>query len=102
MVPLAVWADASAGVKDRDRLKLAVPINDGAQADTAYGVESVPRFVVIDGRGVVRWAFAGVGAETGHSVRDQVDRLFPAAAPDRAGGTIGTAGPGLGVATPRP
>ena len=51
VVPLAVWADVSAGVKDRDRRKLTVPIYDGAQAETAYGVESVPRFAVIDAAG---------------------------------------------------
>lgn len=102
VVPLAVWADVGAGIKDRDRLKLTVPIYDGTQADTAYGVESVPRFVVIDARGLVRWTFAGVGAETGHLVKEQVDRLFPTTAPDRAGGTVGTSAPGTATPPPRP
>jgi hypothetical protein len=102
VVPLAVWKDAALGVKDRDRRKLTVPIYDGEQADTAYSVESVPRFVVIDGRGVVRWTFAGVGAETGHSVKEQLERLLPATAPDRAAGTAGTAAPGTAPTPPRP
>ena len=76
VVPLAVWGDVAAGLKDRDRRKFKVPVYDGAQAATEYGVESVPRFVVIDGRGVTRWTFAGVGAETGYSTREQLDRLL--------------------------
>lgn len=102
IVPLAVWANVDAGVKDRDRRKLSVAIYDGTQAETAYGVESVPRFAVIDGAGVVKWTFSGVGAETGHSAREQLDRLFAATSPNRAGGTIGTAAPGMGTPAPRP
>ncbi len=44
VVPLAVWGTVAAGEKERDQRKLAVPIYDGAQAETAYGIESVPRF----------------------------------------------------------
>ena len=102
VVPLAVWGSAAAGAKDRDRRKLTVPIYDGAQADTAYGVESVPRFVVIDGGGVVRWTFAGVGAETGYSAREQLERLLPAVPQNAPAGTTPTPAPGTGVSTPRP
>src|SRR5207249_665212 len=51
IVPLAMFADAALGVNDRDRLKLSVPVYDGAAAGVAYGVETFPRFVVIDGGG---------------------------------------------------
>jgi hypothetical protein len=102
IIPLAVWGEVSAGVKDRDRRKLTVPIYDGTQADTAYGVESVPRFAVIDGSGVVRWTFAGVGAETGYSAREQLERLLPAAAPNSPPGTTRTSAPGIVVPRPRP
>lgn len=102
IVPLAIWGDTAAGLKDRDRRKLTVPIYDGAQAETAFGVESVPRFVVIDGGGVVRWTFAGVGAETGYSVREQLERLLPAAPPNAPAGTTLTPAPGTGVPLPRP
>ncbi len=102
VVPLVVWGDVSAAAKDRDRRQWTVPIFDGARAETAYGVESVPRFAVIDSAGLVKWTFSGVGAETGHSVREQVDRLLPAAPPNRAGGTTGTPAPGTGAAGPLP
>jgi hypothetical protein len=102
IVPLAVWGDATAAVRDRDRRKLTVPIYDGTQADTAYGVESVPRFVVIDAAGTVKWTFSGVGAETGYSAREQLERVLAPAAPNAAVGTTLTSGPGTGGAGPRP
>ncbi|QJW96590.1 hypothetical protein FTUN_4147 [Frigoriglobus tundricola] len=102
VVPLAVWGDAAAGVKDRDRRKLTVPIYDGTQAETAFGVDSVPRFVVLDGGGVVQWTFSGVGAETGHSAREQLERLLPAVAPGAPDGTIHTPAPGTAAPARRP
>lgn len=100
VVPLAVWGAAGAGEKERERRKLAVPVYDGTQAETAYGIESVPRFVVIDGAGRVRWTFAGAGAETGYSVRRELDRLLPPASPDTPAGTTRT--PGAASAPPVP
>ena len=102
VVPLAVWGDLAAGQKDRDRRKLSVPVYDGTQADTAYGVESVPRFVVVDGSGTVSWTFVGVGAETGSSIKDKLDRLLTPASPNGAAGTIRVPGPASGPTPPRP
>ena len=102
VVPLTVRGDVAAGTKDRDRRKLTVPIYDGTQAETAYGIESVPRFVVIDGRGVVKWTFTGVGAETGSLARSQLDRLLISASPGVASGTIAPSGPQSGRTPPRP
>jgi hypothetical protein len=102
VVPLVVWGEVAAGVKDRDRRKLTVPLFDGAQAEAAYGVESVPRFAVIDGSGVVRWTFAGVGAETGYSAREQLERLLPVIAPNAPSGKPGTPAPGRVPAGTRP
>jgi hypothetical protein len=103
VLPLVVFADPAEGVKDRDRLRLAVPVYDGSAAGPAYGVETFPRFVVIDAAGVVRWAFAGVGAETGYLVREQVDALLThsrgTAAP---AGTAYPTGPAATVVSPRP
>lgn len=76
VVPLAVFADTAAGIRDRDRLKLSVPVYDGSVAGRVYDVETFPRFLVIDGGRKVRWMFAGVGAETGFLVRSQVDALL--------------------------
>jgi hypothetical protein len=76
VAPLAVFADAALAAKDKERRRLTVAVHDGSPAVEAYGVESFPRFLVVDRDGVVRWAFAGVGAETGYLVREQVDALL--------------------------
>lgn len=76
VAPLAVFAPAALGLADRDRLKLTVPVYDGTAAGEAFGVDTFPRFVLLDRGGVVRWAFAGVGAETGFLLKEQVDALL--------------------------
>jgi hypothetical protein len=81
VAPLAVFADPARGERDRDRLKLSVPVHDGAAAVDPFGVETFPRFVVVDRGGVVRWQFAGVGGETGFLVREQVDAALSDATP---------------------
>ncbi len=102
VVPVAVWGDAAAGVRDRDRRRLTVPVYDGAQAETAYGVESVPRFAVIDASGTVTWTFTGVGAETGSLARERLDRLLPPAGPNAPAGITHPPEPRTGVAAPHP
>lgn len=93
VAPLVVFADPAAGLKDRDRLKLTVPVHDGAAAGRLYGVDTFPRFFVIDSGGVLRWAFAGVGPEIGYLVREQVDGLLtPSAATVAPAGTAYPAG----------
>ncbi|MBN9523240.1 hypothetical protein J0H58_32790 [bacterium] len=76
VAPLAVFADPALAAKDVERRRLTVPVYDGSLAVEPYGVETFPRFVVVDGAGVVRWTFAGVGAETGFLVREQVDAVL--------------------------
>jgi hypothetical protein len=94
VAPLVVFADPAAGAKDRDRLNLTVAVYDGAAAGRLYGVETFPRFLVVDAAGVLRWAFAGVGPEVGYLVREQVDALLtPTAATVAPVGTAYPAGP---------
>ena len=76
VVPLSVFAKLEAGMADRDRLKLAVPVYDGTAAEPAYGIESFPRFFAIDASGKLRWTFTGVGPETGYLLREQVESLL--------------------------
>ncbi|HEX4606979.1 MAG TPA: hypothetical protein VH092_02115 [Urbifossiella sp.] len=76
VAPLAVFADPALAAKDMARRRLSVPVYDGSAAVDPYGVETFPRFVVVDRAGAVRWAFAGVGAETGYLVREQVEAVL--------------------------
>jgi hypothetical protein len=89
VVPLAVWAEQPARTG-------GAPVFDGSRAELVYGVESVPRFAVLDGRGVVKWSFAGAGAETGFAVNEQLERLLMPASPSSATGTLGAPGTGSG------
>ncbi len=102
VVPLAVFGEVAAAVKARDRLKFTVPVYDGSAAVSAYGIETVPRFALIDTAGKVRWAFSGVGAETGFLLKEEVDRLIPPASPTGAGGITPPIGLQLPPIVPRP
>jgi hypothetical protein len=102
VVPLAVWAEPGAGAKEGERRKMTVPVYDGGAAEAAYGVESVPRFALIDSAGAVRWTFAGVGAETGPTAKAQLERLLGPASPVVPAGTTAPPGPGTAPLTPRP
>jgi hypothetical protein len=102
VVPLVVFGEVADAAKDRDRLKLTVPLYDGATVATLYGVETVPRFAVIDAAGQVRWEFAGVGAETGFLVKQQVDRLVTPASRNGAAGITLPAVPPKPRPLPRP
>jgi hypothetical protein len=86
--PLTVSGDVEAGIKDRNRLKLTIPVHDGAAAAAAYGIETVPRFAVIDSDGKIKWTFSGVGSETGFLVAEQVKSLVHPALPNGPGGII--------------
>ncbi len=98
VLPLATFGETAAAIKDRDRLKLTIPVYDGSTAAAAYGVESVPRFAVVDPDGLIRWTFTGVGPETGYLVREQVDRLAHATLPVAPSGKT----PSPGATIPRP
>jgi hypothetical protein len=102
VVPLVMFGETSAALKARNRLNLNIPLYDGTSAATTYGVETVPRFALIDSTGKVKWTFTGAGAETGFLIKEQVDRL---ARPVITNGLSGTA-PAPGIITvptvPRP
>ncbi len=102
VVPLVVFGEVAAAVKDRDRLKFTIQLHDGATAATAYGVETVPRFAILDAVGKVRWTFTGIGTETGFLVKEQLDRLVAPTSPNAPSGTTPAAGPISLPPIPRP
>jgi hypothetical protein len=96
IVPLVVFGEVEHAERERDRLNLTVPLFEGASAGTIYGVDTVPRFAIVDEAGRVRWTFTGIGAETGFLLREELDRLVPPTSPAAPRGI--TASPGsLGV-----
>ena len=76
VAPVVVFGDPAAAVADRVRMGFTLPIHHSPELEKTYGVDAVPRFMVIDPAGIVRWTFDGVGAETGYLVREQLDRLL--------------------------
>ena len=75
LAPLVVGGEMSTALQARDRLKFSIPIYDGSPTAPAYGMETVPRFAVIDAAGKVRWTFTGIGAESRISHSRGADRL---------------------------
>ncbi len=53
-----------------------VPLHDGREVVAALAAETLPRFLIVDRRGAVRWSFCGVGAETGYLLRRELERLL--------------------------
>jgi hypothetical protein len=96
VVPLVVGDGVAAARSACERLNLALLLHDGSRIAAAYGVESVPRFAIIDAAGRVRWTFSGIGTETGYLVREELDRLLPPSSPNVPHGTIASPG-SLGV-----
>jgi hypothetical protein len=93
VAPLVAFGDLVEAERERNRLKLSVPLFAGGSAAILYGVETVPRFAVIDPAGRVRWTFTGVGAETGFLLKEELDRLVPPASPAAPHGITASPGP---------
>jgi hypothetical protein len=77
VVALAVSGGADAAERQRDELKLTVPMANGASVRAVYDIETYPRFFVVDGGGLLTWQFEGYGPETGYLVKKQVEKLLP-------------------------
>ena len=54
--------------KQRDDLKLTIPLLDGRGLRQSYAVEATPKMMVIDADGVLRGSWVGWGEETRDAV----------------------------------
>ena len=70
VVGLSVGSDAPAALKQRDQLKLSLPIVSGSGLRLSYAVDATPKMVLLDGNGIVRGHYIGWGPEIPGSVRD--------------------------------
>jgi peroxiredoxin len=77
VVALSVSDDKAAVLKQRDALKLTFPILHGGGLRISYAVETTPKIVLIDARGVVRGSYLGWGSETGEEVLTELRRWLP-------------------------
>ncbi len=77
VVPLAIGEKAPVAAKQREELKLKVPVYDGLDIRAAYGVTTFPQFFILESTGTVKWIFdAGIGPETGFLVKQQLETLL--------------------------
>lgn len=76
---LSVSNDSKAVLDQAAELRLGYPLLFGGGLRISYGVETTPKFVVIDSAGIVRGMYLGWGAETAHEVMSEFRRWLPAA-----------------------
>jgi peroxiredoxin len=72
---MSVTGEAFSSTKQRDELSIDFPIVAGADMRLAYGVDSTPTLILIDGEGVIRRTFEGWGEETPELIREELRRL---------------------------
>ncbi|GIW85555.1 MAG: hypothetical protein KatS3mg107_1215 [Gemmataceae bacterium] len=76
ILPLLAWGDKAAAEQLLQRRGWKLNLYDGQTAAQRYTVTTVPRFLLLDKRGIVRWSFSGVGPEVGYLIREQLQRLL--------------------------
>jgi hypothetical protein len=76
IVPLLAWGDQAVAEQLLQRRRWKLELYDGRTAAQHYAVTTVPRFLLLDRQGIVRWSFTGVGPEVGFLVREQLQRLL--------------------------
>jgi hypothetical protein len=74
---MAVSDDVDAVRQQHADLRLGYPILAGKGFSTTYGVETTPRLIVLDAKGIVRGTYTGWGSETAQEVHDEIGRCLP-------------------------
>jgi peroxiredoxin len=83
VVGLAMSDDAELVRKQRDRFRLTFPLLNGTALRMSYAVDTTPKLVVLDPKGVVRGSYVGWGHETPEGVLAEVQRWLPPDNPER-------------------
>jgi peroxiredoxin len=77
VVGLSVSEDSATVRKQRDELNLTFPVLNGSGLRRSFAVETTPKIVLLDARGVVRGAYLGWGSETAREVTEELRRWLP-------------------------
>jgi peroxiredoxin len=77
VLALAVTEDEELVKSQHAEMHLTFPILDGKGLHPTYGVDGLPRFVLLDSDGVLRASWTGWGAHTAHEVAQEVERWLP-------------------------
>jgi hypothetical protein len=70
--------DADKVLQQREELKLPFPTLSGQGLKHSYAVEATPKFVVLDGAGIVRGAYIGWGRETPGAIAGELKHWIDA------------------------
>ena len=76
VLAVSVSGSPDLAASQRTEMRLSVPVCDGVGVRERYGIDSYPRFFVVDRAGTVIWRFDGFGLETGYLAKEQVDKLL--------------------------
>jgi hypothetical protein len=71
---MSVSDDAALVRKQHAEMKLSFPVLGGGGLRASYAIEDTPKFVLLDGVGVVRGAYLGWGSETAGEVFAELSR----------------------------
>jgi peroxiredoxin len=74
VIGLAMSDDGDKIRRQADSLQLSLPLLNGLGLRQTYAVDSTPKFVVIDGAGILRAAYTGWGRETADEITEELDR----------------------------
>jgi peroxiredoxin len=74
VVGMSVSDDAAVVRKQHAELRLTFPVLGGGGLRHSYAIEDTPKFVLLDGAGVVRGAYLGWGRETAGEVLAELER----------------------------
>jgi hypothetical protein len=76
IMPMAVTDEPEVARKQHKEMNLPFSILDGNGLIQVFGVDALPRLVVLDGQGVVRSASTGWGQHTASEVNAEVQKLL--------------------------
>jgi hypothetical protein len=63
VLPLSVSDDSDMALRQREALKVTLPILSGSGLRISYAIETTPKMVLIDAAGIVRGSYLGWGRE---------------------------------------
>src|SRR5947209_8233096 len=72
VLAMTLTADTDAAIKQHKELRLPFPVLDGNALRLTLAVEHTPRFVLIDGEGVIRWDSTGWGVHVPDEIAQEL------------------------------
>lgn len=78
VLPMSVSDNSELVLKQRNALNLRLPILSGSGLRVSYAIETTPKFVLIDGNGIIRGNYLGWGHEIPTEIATEMKNWIPA------------------------